>query len=231
MKVAPKPSDTSVRYPLVVEDRTKDPDVYDSGWLRLMYPLETKGLRLSADVRAWDSAGRPVRIALNGVAELTDLAPDPAAREALLAWRRRVPVPLMAGGAMGDTAIQFIVSDVAAARAKLTPEGATKVPGRVRRLLPVVAMLLTAVALIPLLRIESWGIGVVVVLYTVATALMHRWSYPPGWWGNPPKRDAPDAIAHLALVSKVVFWSVAAAAVTLVAVDMMGFHDGFVSWV
>jgi hypothetical protein len=60
---------------------------------------------------------------------------------------------------------------------------------------------------------------------------MHRWSYPPGWWGDPPRRDEPDTIADLAVLSKVVFWSVAAAAATLVVLDMTGMHDDFVSWV
>jgi len=229
MRSAPKPSDTPVRYPLVVEDRSKDPDVYGSGWLRLVYPDEIADLRLSADLRVWDSAGRPVEV-FGGVPELTDLAADPQAREALLAWRRRVPVPLMAAGT-GDTAIQFVVSDVAAAQSRLTEKGATRQPGLAQRLLPIVLMVVSAIALIPLLRIESWGIGVVVVLYTVSSALMHRWSYPPGWWGNPPRRDEPDRIARLAMLSKVIFWSVAAAAVTLVALDMMGLRQEFVPWV
>lgn len=229
MKAAPKPSETPVRFPLVVVDSSKDPDVYGSGWLRLLDPYEAPHLVLTGQVRAWDSAGRPVRLQ-GGTPRLTSLDPDPEAREALLAWRRRVPVPLMAGAA-GDTAIQFIVSDVAAARAKLTEEGATRQPGRFQRLVPVIVMLVTALALIPLVRIESWGIGIVVVLYTVTSAVMHRWSYPPGWWGNPPRREDPDLISQLALFSKVIFWSVAAAAVTLVALDMMGVHDRFVAWV
>lgn len=229
MSAAAQPSDQPVRFPLVVVDESRDPDVYESGWLRLLYPQDLPLVVLSPRMRVWDSLGRPVAVSA-GRARLTDVEVDPEAREALLAWRRRVPVPLMAGAA-GDTAIQFIVKDVALARTKLTEDGATRQPRTVQRLIPIALMLVSAVALVPLLRLESWGIGVVVVLYTLASALMHRWSYPPGWWGDPPRRDDPDRISRLALYSKIVFWGVAAAAATLVALDMMGVRDEVVPWV
>lgn len=219
-----------VRYPLIVVDRSKDPDIYDSGWLRLVDRHELATMPAGPTIDLWDQAGRPARFTVRGP-ELRSGDPDPAAREVLTQWRERMPQPKLSTGPAGDTAIQYIVSDVAAARARLTPDGAVPRPERVsRRLLPILLMLLGAVVLIPLVRIDSWGVGVVLLWYLGAAALMHRWSYPPAWWGNPPHRDDPDAISRLAVASKVVFFGVAAAAATLALLDWIGMGPGFASW-
>lgn len=221
---------TDVRYPLIVVDRSRDPDRYDSGWLRLIERHELASVPVGPTIDMWDQAGRPAKFTVLGPV-LRSQEPDPAAREVLTQWRQRMPRPYLGTGPAGDTAIQYVVSDVAAAKARLTPDGAIARPqSPVRRLLPVFLMLLAALALIPLVQAGSWGIGVIVVWYVAAAAVMHRWSYPPAWWGNPPRRDDPDLISRAAVASKVVFWGVAAAAATLALLDWVGMTK-FLSWV
>lgn len=219
----------AVRYPLIVVDRAKDPDRYDSGWLRLVERSELANMPAGPTVQIWDQAGRPATFTVRGPV-LTDTTVDPAAREVLSQWRERMPKPYLATAPGGDTAIQHIVGDVAAAQSRLTPDGALPRPDTARRIVPVVLMLAAAVALIPLVRIDNWGVGVVLVWYVVAAALMHRWSYPPAWWGNPPRRDDPDLISRLAVASKVVFWAVAAAAGTLALLAWAGWGPAFLPW-
>jgi hypothetical protein len=220
---------TEVRFPLILVDRSKDPDDFGSGWLRLAGPGDLPHVRLTDRTDAWDAGGRPVAVTPSGVV-LTATYPDEEVRRILIDWRSRAPIPLFSGGRTGETAVPFLIDDVIAARSRLTNDGRTPQPAAHIRILPIVLMLVTAVVLIPLVRTDTWGIGVAALLYAISAALMNRWSYPAGEWGDPPRRDPPDTISHVAFAGKVVFWSVAAAAATLAVLDWTEILPGFVSW-
>lgn len=218
-----------LQFPLIVVDRSRDPERYASGFLRLVTPADLAQLRMLPSMQAWDRSGRPVSITASGV-RLLGTDPEPEARQILADWRRRMPAQVRPANSADDTAIGFIVGDVMVAQARLTSDGATRRPGTALRLLPVGLMLVAALLVIPLVRAASWGPVAVAITYVVAALLVRRWSYPPQWFGDPPRRGEPDLISTLAVASKVVFWSVAAAAVTLTLLAANNVIDPFLPW-
>lgn len=222
-------STTTVRYPLIVVDWSRDRDRFGSGWLRLLQPGEIAAISITPSVQIWDADGRPA--CPNGAeVALTSMLPDPRAREVLLEWRTRAPVPMRAIGRSGETAVLFLVDDVMAAGSRLADDGSTKRRPTWLRLLPVWGMLLAAVLLIPLARLETWGIGLVAAMYGISAIGIRRWSAPRSHWGDPPRTDPPDAVSHAASATVAVFWGVAAAAATLTILDWSELVPGFVPW-
>lgn len=221
---------TDVRFPLIVVDWAQDRHRYDSGWLQLVGPADLPHLQQNPTTQIWDGNGRPVTVHSDKVT-ITSNASDPAVRNILLLWRSRVPVPVMPTSMSGDTAIPFLVDDVFAARTKLTDTGATPRRPTVVRLLPILLMLLSAAAIVPLIRRDLLGVAIAFIGYVVASSLMVRWSDPASHWGDPPRRDPHDAISRLAVAARVVFWAVAAAAATVVVLDWAEVAPSLLSWV
>lgn len=219
-----------VRYPLIVVDWALDRHRYDSGWLRLIGPSDLPHLTATPTQQMWDGNGRPVSVHGTTVT-MTTTAPDPAARNILLQWRSRVPIPVMPGSMSGDTAIPFLVDDVVAARSRLTDTGATKRPGVWLRLLPVVLMLLSAAAIIPLVRSDVLNGAIAFIGYVASASLMNRWTYPAAHWGHDDRRDPHDWVSRAGVAAKVVFWAVAAAAVTLAVLDWAEIAPDLLAWV
>ncbi|MFN8125275.1 MAG: hypothetical protein U0R64_02000 [Candidatus Nanopelagicales bacterium] len=221
---------TDPRFPLIVVDWALDRNQYDSGWLRMVGPADVSRLTLTPTSQTWDGAGRPVTIHGDTVT-VTTTAVDPAVRNILQLWRTRVPVAVMPGVRSGDTAIPFMVDDVVVAREKLDESGETPRPNGWLRVLPILGVLIAAVLLIPLLRIDLLSASVAVILYALSAAGMTRWSYPALHWGDPPRRDPHDTVSRIAVGAKVVFWAVAAAAATLVLLDWAEVAPGLFPWV
>lgn len=219
-----------VRYPLIVVDWALDRHRYDSGFLRLVGPSDLPELTQTPTLQMWDGNGRPVTVHGSAVT-MTTTATDPAARNILLQWRSRLPLPIMPGSMSGDTAIPFLVDDVVAARNRLTPTGATRRPGVWLRLLPVLLMLVSAAAIIPLVRNDLLNGAIAFIGYVASASLMHRWTYPASHWGHRTSRDPHDWVSRAALGAKVVFWAVAAAAVTLALLDWAEIAPDLLSWV
>ena len=218
-----------VRYPLIVVDWAADRNRYDSRWLRLIGPADLPELPLSTTCQSWDGNGRPVTIRGTSVT-MTSTATDPAVANILREWRSRAPLGVAPSTMSGATAIPFLVDDVAVAQTKLTDDGATPQVGTWRRLLPVLLMLLSAAAILPLLHNDILSVAAAFLGYVVASALMRRWSYPPARWGSDPRRDPHDLVSRLAVAAKAVFWAVAGIGAALVLLDWVEVLPGYVAW-
>lgn len=221
---------TDVRFPLIVVDWARDRRSFDSGWLRMVGPADLPLNDLPETAQLWDGNGRPV-VTHGASVTITTAAPDPAVRNILLEWRRRVPVAVMPGSMSGDTAIPFLVDDVVAARARLTDTGTTRRPTLWLRLLPVVTMLLSAMAIVPLMRTDLINTTLAFMGYVASAALMNRWTYPATHWGDPPRRDPHDTVSRSAVAAKIVFWSIAAAALTVALLDWAEVAPNLLSWI
>lgn len=220
---------TDVRFPLIVVDWALDRHRFDSGWLRMLGPADLATLDQTTTMQIWDGNGRAVNVHGTTVT-MTTTATDPAVRNILLLWRSRVPVPVMPGSMSGDTAVPFLVDDVVTARSKLTDAGTTRRPGAWLRILPILLMLTSAAAIVPLLRTDLINAALAFIGYVASASMMQRWSYPATKWGDPPRRDPHDVISRAAVASKVVFWAVAAAAATLVVLDWAEVLPGLLPW-
>ncbi len=225
----PATRDSTVRYPLVVVDWAADRDRFESGWLRLVGPADLPGLPLTDTCQSWDGNGKPVTITGTAV-RITSEAPDPAVRTILQDWRRRAPLPVLPSAGSGDTALPFIVDDVAVASGRLTETGTTRRPSTALRVLPVVLMVLSALALVPGALVDALPVVVALAGYMVSSALMRRWSYPPSHWGEESHRDPHDGISRLAVGAKVLFWAAAAGLMTAALLDWAGVLPNAVPW-
>lgn len=215
-----------VRYPLIIVDWAQDRTSFD--WLRTAGPADLPLQGLASTCQMWDGSGRPVTV-LGSSVTVTAEAVDPAVRNIVTEWRSRAPVGVMPGSMSGETAIPFLIDDVAVARERLTPTGATGRSPLWLRVTPILLMAVAAVALIPLLQVDLLTGVIAFVLYVLASWGMDRWSNPARHWGG--RRDPHDVISRMALAVRVGFWAVTAAAFTLVVLDWAEIVPRLFPWV
>lgn len=219
-------STRAARYPLIVVDWAQDRASFD--WIRTAGPGDVAHLRLTPTCQTWDGSGRPVIVQGSSVTVTSD-AVDPAVRNIVTEWRSRAPVGVMPASMSGDTAIPFLVDDVAAARDRLTSGGTTGRHPAAKRWLPTLLMAVAAVSLIPLLQVDLLTGSISFVLYVVASWGMDRWTAPARHWGG--RTDPHDTISRIAVATRIGFWAVAAAALTLVILDWAEVIPRLFRWV